>query len=520
MIGTESLAVLMVFATFAVLAMGFPVAFSLAGTALAFAGIGWAFGDFNVNLLRGLSSRYFGVMTNEILVAVPLFVLMGLMLERSKIAEQLLETMGLLFGRLRGGLAVSVLIVGVLLAASTGIVGATVVTMGLLSLPTMMKAGYDKRLATGTICASGTLGQIIPPSIVLILLGDILQGANTQAQNALGNFAPDPVSVIDLFAGALVPGLMLVGLYIVYILVRCLIRPQDAPHMVFGQIGRLMFRVFDVLVPPLILIVAVLGSIIAGVATPTEAAAVGAMGAALLAARRLSPNRGVPALAAGLCLIGMLVIANLFDLRMGRQSIPWYDAVAFVAAVILGLGFLAGFLISLRQLYRTGVLTDVLDGSFKITCMVFVILLGASVFALVFRGLHGDDLVHDVLIGLPGGTLGAMVLVMAVMFLLGFFLDFIEIVFVVVPIVAPVLLTMGLDPVWLGVMIAINLQTSFLTPPFGFALFYLRGVAPDSIATMDIYRGAMPFVGIQLAGLALVALLPGLATWLPQILFR
>ena len=223
---------------------------------------------------------------------------------------------------------------------------------------------------------------------------------------------------------------------------------------------------------------------------------------------------------AGACLIGMLIIANLFDLRMGRETIPWHDAAAFVASVILGLGFAAGFLICLRQLYRTGVLTDVLDGSFKITCMVFVILLGASVFALVFRGLHGDDLVHDVLTGLPGGALGAMVLVMAVMFLLGFFLDFIEIVFVVVPIVAPVLLTMGLDPVWLGVMIAINLQTSFLTPPFGFALFYLRGVAPDSIATMDIYRGAMPFVGIQLVGLGLVALLPGLATWLPQALFR
>ena len=520
MTGAETLAVLMVVATCAVLLAGFPAAFSLAGTALAFAGIGWALGDFNVNLLGSLSSRYFGAMTNEILVAVPLFILMGLMLERSKIAEQLLETMAILFGEIRGGLAVSVLIVGALLAASTGIVGATVVTMGLLSLPTMMKAGYDPRLATGTICASGTLGQIIPPSIVLILLGDMLQGANTQAQNALGNFAPDPVSVIDLFAGAFVPGLMLVGLYTIYILVRSFLRPQDAPPLRHAQTGRLLIRVLDVMAPPLILIVAVLGSIIAGIATPTEAAAVGAMGAALLAARRVAPGRGLYAVMAGVCLIAMLVIANLFDLRVGRQIVPWYDSAAFVAAVVLGLGFFACLVVSLGQLHRSGVLADVLDGSFKITCMVFVILLGASVFALVFRGLHGDDLVHEILTGLPGGVAGAVILVMAVMFVLGFFLDFIEIVFVVVPIVAPVLLTMGLDPVWLGVMIAINLQTSLLTPPFGFALFYLRGVAPDSIRTIDIYRGIAPFVVIQLAGLGLVAVLPGLATWLPSVLLR
>jgi TRAP-type mannitol/chloroaromatic compound transport system permease large subunit len=420
----------------------------------------------------------------------------------------------------RGGLAIAVLIVGALLAASTGIVGATVVTMGLLSLPTMMKAGYDPRLAAGTICASGTLGQIIPPSIVLILLGDMLQGANTEAQNALGNFAPDPVSVIDLFAGAFIPGLVLVGLYSVYILVRAYLRPKDAPPLRHPDASRLTTRVLDVLVPPLILIVAVLGSIIAGVATPTEAAAVGAAGAALLAARRLAPGRAAAAILASVCLVAMLVAANLFDLRMGRQVVPWYDKAAFGLAVLLGVGFAGGFAVSLVQLYRADVLADVLDRSLRVTCMVFVILLGASVFALVFRGLGGDDLVHEVLTGLPGGVAGAMILVMAVMFVLGFFLDFIEIVFVVVPIVAPVLLAMGLDPVWLGVMIAINLQTSFLTPPFGFALFYLRGVAPDSIRTTDIYRGIAPFVGIQLIGLGVVALLPGLATWLPEVLLR
>ena len=520
MSGAELLAVLMVGTTFAVLLAGYPVAFSLAGTALAFAGIGWATGEFSVNLLGGLSSRYFGAMTNETLVAVPLFIMMGLFLERSKIAEQLLETMGILFGRLRGGLALSVMIVGALLAASTGIVGATVVTMGLLSLPTMMKAGYDNRLATGTICASGTLGQIIPPSIVLILLGDMLQGANTEAQNALGNFAPDPVSVIDLFAGAFIPGVLLVGLYMVYILVRSALRPADAPPLVDTQGENLMARVIDVLIPPLVLIVAVLGSILAGVATPTEAAAVGAIGAALLAARQLSPGRGLAPLVAASCLIAMLLVANLFDLRIGREVVPWYDTAAFWAAVVLTAGFVGGLAISLKQLHGTGVLGDVLDGSLKITCMVFVILLGASVFALVFRGLHGDDLVHEVLTDLPGGVFGAMVLVMAVMFVLGFFLDFIEIVFVVVPIVAPVLLTLGLDPVWLGVMIAINLQTSFLTPPFGFALFYLRGVVPDSIRTVDIYRGIVPFVAIQLVGLGLVALIPSLATWLPKVLLR
>jgi len=453
----EVMSLVMFAVTFGVLLLGFPVAFTLGGTALIFATIGSFMGVFDMRLLGGLASRYFGVMTNEVLVAVPLFVFMGVMLERSQVAEQLLETMGLLFARLQGGLAISVTVVGALLAASTGIVGATVVTMGLLSLPTMLKAGYDPRLACGTICAAGTLGQIIPPSIALVILGDIMQGANTQAQLALGNFAPDPVSVVDLFAGAMIPGLMLVGLYMLWQLFVAFTRPEAAPPIrVEGEI-RMLHRVLTALLPPAVLIICVLGSILAGIATPTESAAVGAVGAMVLAA--------------------------------------------------------------LRRQFSMGVLRDVMQQTTKISSMVFVILLGASVFSLVFRGFGGEELITDVLTEMPGGPFGAMLVVMALMFFLGFFLDFVEIVFVVVPIVGPVLLMMELDPIWLGVMIAINLQTSFLTPPFGFALFYLRGVAPPEVTTMHIYRGIIPFVLIQLLGLAIVATFPALATWLPRVVF-
>ena len=456
----QAASLLMFAAACGVLLLGFPVAFALAGTALFFALGGAALGVFDLALLGGLPSRYFGVMVNELLVAVPLFVFMGVVLERSKLAEELLHTMGLLFGRLPGGLGLSVIFVGMLLAAATGIVGATVVTMGLMGLPVMLKAGYDPRLACGTICASGTLGQIIPPSIVLILLGDMLQGASTQAQFALGNFAPEPVSVVDLFAGAFLPGMMLVGLYMVWQLVMAYFRPESSPALVApgeDKVPDLGRRVVRVLLPPAVLIVAVLGSIIAGIATPTESAAVGAVGA-----------------------MGLAAWHRRFTLEM------------------------------LRNVMRT---------TMTVSSMVFVILLGASVFSLVFRGFGGDELVGGFLRTLPGGAFAAMVMVMGVMFLLGFFLDFIQIIFVVVPVVGPALLMMGLDPVWLGVMIGINLQTSFLTPPFGFALFYLRGVAPASVTTADIYRGVAPFVVIQLLGLGVVALFPALATWLPNRLF-
>jgi len=519
--GAEILALAMFATACGVLMLGFPVAFSLAGTALAFAFAGIGFGIFDLRLLGGLASRYVGVMLNEVLVAVPLFIFMGVMLERSRIAEQLLETMAMLFGKLRGGLGLSVVFVGMLMAASTGIVGATVVTMGLLSLPTMLKAGYDSRLATGAICASGTLGQIIPPSIVLVLLGDILQGANTQAQLAKGNFAPEPVSVVDLFAGAVLPGLVLVALYMGWIVLVAVLRPRACPpvRMAAGGDG-LAGRTLRVLLPPATLIVAVLGSILIGVATPTEAAAVGAVGALLLAGRSAVPERPGPIYAAGAALIAMIAIANLFDMRMQRDVVPPGDRAAFIAAAGLAVALVWGIAVSIRRLHASGILAEVMRTTVMVTSMVFVILLGASVFSLVFRGFGGDRMVGRLLSDLPGGAVGAMVAVMAVMFVMGFFLDFIEIVFVVVPIVGPVLLGMDLDPVWFGVMIAINLQTSFLTPPFGFALFYLRGVAPPSVTTMDIYRGIVPFVAIQLAALVVLALVPGLATWLPRALFR
>jgi tripartite ATP-independent transporter DctM subunit len=456
------IALLMFVTVIGVLLVGFPVALTLAGTALLFAVGGTAAGVFDATFLAAMPSRVFGIMSNGTLIAVPLFVFMGVTLERSRIAEDLLQTMSLLFGSLRGGLGIAVTLVGMLLAASTGIVGATVVTMGLLSLPTMLKRGYDPAVATGIINASGTLGQIIPPSIVLVMLGDVLSSSFQQAQISLGVFSPETVSVGDLFVGAVIPGLLLVVFYISYIVLLGFFRPaampahhdEDEPPPAGSALA---LRVLRVLLPPLLLIFAVLGSIIAGWATPTEAASVGAVGALLLA------------------------------LVKGELS---FDR--------------------LRQIVRS---------STRISCMVFLILIGASVFSLVFRGYGGDEVVREFLTDLPGGTAGSVILVMLVMFMLGFVLDFIEITFVVVPIVGPILLAMGLDPVWLGIMIAINLQTSFLTPPFGFALFYLRGVAPPEVATSAIYRGVIPFVGLQLLMLVLLAVWPELATWLPDRIY-
>ncbi len=516
----EVLSLLMFAGACGLLLLGYPVAITLAGAGLMFASLGNLLGVFQWSLLGGLPSRYFGVMVNELLVAVPLFIFMGIMLERSKIAEDLLETMGLLFGQLHGGLGISVIFVGMLLAASTGIVGATVVTMGLLSMPAMLKVGYSPRLASGIISASGTLGQIIPPSIVLVLLGDILQGANTQAQFAKGNFAPESVSVVDLFAGAFLPGMLLVGLYMVWVLVVGLVRPEDCPPVARAEGDEaLLRRVRRVLVPPAILIFAVLGSILLGIATPTESAAVGSVGATLLAASRLEARTRLPVRLAGAAIVGLIVLSSVFDLRMQREAVPTADLLAAIAAGACCLVVLWGLIVSLRAVFAGGVLVEVMRGTLKVSSMVFLILLGASVFSLVFRGLGGDKIVAEVLTTMPGGTFGAMLLVMAVMFVLGFFLDFIEIIFVVVPIVGPIMLQMDISPVWFGVMIAINLQTSFLTPPFGFALFYLRGVAPPSVTTGDIYRGIVPFVAIQIAGLCLLAAFPGLATWLPGVLF-
>ncbi|MFQ6005465.1 MAG: TRAP transporter large permease subunit [Woeseia sp.] len=453
----EWVALALFLSVIALLLAGFPVAFSLGGTALVFAFVGVIGGGFEAAFLSGLPSRVYGIMGNETLVAVPLFVFMGVTLERARIAEELLDTLSALFGSLRGGLGISVTLVGMLLAASTGIVGATVVTMGLLSLPTMLKRGYSAEVSAGTICASGTLGQIIPPSIILVMLGDVMSSAYQQAQLSQGIFSPKTVSVGDLFAGALLPGLLLVLLYVVYLVIVAWLRPSAMPTQAAGKEPVSAAGLLAALFPPLVLIFAVLGSILGGFATPTEAAGVGAMGAMLIAMQRRALN-------------------------MQR-------------------------------------LREVMRSTLRISSMVFFILIGASLFSLVFRGYQGDDGVRAILAALPGGVFGAVLLVMLVMFLLGFVLDFIEITFVVVPIVGPVLLTMSLDPVWLGIMIAINLQTSFLTPPFGFALFYLRGVAPAAVTTAQIYRGVIPFVGIQLLALLVLAAFPGLVTWLPEMLY-
>jgi tripartite ATP-independent transporter DctM subunit len=457
----ETLAVLMVVAVCGLLFFGYPVALTLGGVSLAFAAIGHFLGIMNFSFLGALPQRVYGVMTNDVLVAVPLFVFMGVMLERSRVAEELLETIGRLFGASPGGLGIAVVAVGALLAASTGIVGATAVTMGLIVLPTMIRHGYAPSLAAGTVAASATLAQIIPPSTVLVLLGDQLGTAYQSVQLAQGNFAPATVTVSDLFAGAMLPGLLLVAMYMAYLGVIAVCFPTMSPAIRAeeGLPGEraLIRRIVEVLVAPLALIVAVLGSILGGVATPTEAASVGAVGAMLLAARRAR----------------------------------------------------------LRKVVR-----PVLEKAAQITCMIFAILIGATMFSLVFRGLGGDDMVHHALASLPGGAAGAILVVMLAMFLLGFVMDAFEIIFVVVPIVAPALLKLhGIDPVWLGIMMAMNLQTSYMHPPLGPTLFFLRGVAPPEITTWHIYVGVIPFVLIQLSALVVLWYLPGLATALPHALY-
>ncbi len=454
--------VLMVLCIFAGLVMGYPVAFTIGGVSLLFAFGGAYFDVFTLSYLNSLPSSIYGVMTSDLLIAVPLFVFMGIVLERAKIAEELLETMAALFGSFKAGLGVSVLMVGAMLAASTGIVGATVVTMGLISLPSMLKNGYCPKLSCGTICAAGTLGQIIPPSIVLILLADQISNSWQTAQLNVGISSPIPVSVADLFVAAIIPGFGLVLLYMLWQLLYSLLHPgkmqclPEAEREAMFADGKLK-HVLHTLMPPLLLIVLVLGSILGGIATATESAAVGALGAMLLAYLR-------------------------------------------------------------RQLTYTNLRESML-GTLNVSAMVFTILIGAAIFTLVFRGYNGDELVHALIKDLPGGLIGAMFVTMLVMFLLGFFLDFIQIIFVVVPIVAPILLVMGADPIWLAIMMAINLQTSFLTPPFGFSLFYLRGVASKEVKTTDIYRGVLPFVGVQILMLTMLAFWPPIATWAPAALY-
>lgn len=434
------------------------MALTLAGVSLLFAGIGEIAGVFDPAFISLIPNRIYGILVNQNLFAVPLFVFMGSMLEKSRIAEDLLKNMEVVFRGLPGGLGISVILVGMLLAASTGIVGATVVTMGILSLPSMLRAGYQPALACGTLCATGTLGQIIPPSICLVLLGEVISNAYQQSQLNAGVFAPDFVSIGDLFAGAIIPGLLLVIAYGLYVFMVAMVRPELAPGAETdgAKESDLLTALLKGLFPPVFLMVAVLGSILMGIATPTEAASVGALGAMALAASRRVLN------------------------------LPVVHKVAIETT--------------------------------RITSMVYLILVGATIFSSIFRGFGGEELIEELFAIMPGGVVGATLVVMLVIFLLGFILDFIEITFMVVPLVGPVLLGMGLDPVWLGVMIAINLQTSFLTPPFGFSLFYLRSVAPAEVATGDIYRGVIPFVILQLLLLILLAFQPGLATWLPSVL--
>jgi tripartite ATP-independent transporter DctM subunit len=440
-----------------VLLAGFPVAFSLAGTALIFAGLGVVTGTFESAFLGAIPNRLYGDMTNMTLVAVPLFVFMGVLLEKSNLAQDLLSNMAEVIGGFRGSLAISVIFVGALIAASTGIVGATVIAMGLISLPIMLSRNYDSSLSAGTICATGTLGQIIPPSIALVILGDVLSAAYQQSQLSIGNFSARTVSVGDLFMGAIIPGLILVFCYAFYVIIRAYLSPKMAPSQVVTIVSGRWKILLTSLLPPFILITSVLGSILLGIATPTEAAGVGALGAILLAVSKSSLTR-----------------ANF---------------------------------------------TEAVETTTEITAMVFMILLGSSIFSLVFRGFGGDDLITGIFTELPGGAFGAVLVVMVIIFLLGFILDFIQITLVVVPIVGPALLMLGVDPIWLGIMIAINLQTSFLTPPFGFALFYLRGVAPDTLATKAIYRGVIPFILIQLGVLIALAIFPELVTALPQAVY-
>jgi len=539
------------------LTSGFPVAFALPGSAILSIGLaalcGWIFADnpdayfAQGSAIQWLSagvtnfrSLYWDV-ERDTLIAIPLFVFMGIMLQRSKIAEDLLVTMAQLFGPIPGGLGISVVFVGALLAATTGIVGATVIAMGLISLPAMLRNNYSKPLATGTICASGTLGQIIPPSIVLIILADQLASAADQASTtrkaafkaATGEFSmPSEFDIVsasagDMFMGAFIPGLVLVGIYMAYILVSAILRPDTAPPVRYdGKYDRrFALNVVLALVPPLTLIFAVLGSIVLGVATVNQAGAIGAIGAMIMGGYRLTAGRRgayTPAILAIVSIVLILVVLSIFDINI-KNIRSNRDVVGIVLAAIAVSGLLIAVVWSGWRTYK---IEDTMNGvmleTAKTTSMVFIILIGAAMLTSAFRGFGGEELVKHFLTGLPGGFWIQFIVVMAVIFVLGFFLDFIEIAVVVVPIVAPILLaepSANVTAVWLGVMIGINIQTSFLTPPFGFALFYLRGVAPPSVTTMQIYAGVIPFVCMQLMMLGILWAFPDLTLWLPRMVY-
>jgi len=535
---SEALDLSMFLAAGALLALGYPAAFTLAGVGLVFALIGGHLGVFEVSFLSSLPQQIYDNMTSDVLVAVPLFTFMGVMLERSRAAEDLLDVMARLFGRLPGGLGISVSIVGALLAASTGIVGTAVATMGLLSLPAMLKRGYDPGFAAGTVAAAGSLGQIIPPSIVLVLLGNAISNAYRYVPLGHGHYDFLAVTVGDLFAGALVPGLILVGLYILYQGLVGRLSPDRAPPAPPEELREgkgLALRTLIALLPSLLLIVVVLGSIFSGFATPTEAAALGATGALLIAGykfqsmelqeaavhgtpitMRLGPW---PIIGAGAALVGLVALRSVFDLSLARPTYNATEREAMIGSFALSALLAWGLWVALLRAHRDGSLAEALRTTMKIACMVFALFIGATIFILVFRGLDGEDTVRQALAGAPFGKLGAMAATMAVVFVLGFFLNAVAIIFVVIPAAAPALAQIGVDPFLLGVIVALTLQTSLLTPPFGPALSSLHNVASADLRRLDLYRGVIPFILIQLAVLALVALMPALATTLPHLIF-
>lgn len=500
---------------------GFPVAFSVLGVAILFAFLGYFTGTLQINRLGALGQRMFGIITNQILIAIPLFILMGIILERSQIAKRLLTTMGQMFGKIHGGLAISVIFVGALLAASTGVVGATVIAMGMIALPSMLQAGYQGSFSAGLICSAGTLGQIIPPSTLLIILADVMSSAYQQAQYAQGKFTISTISVGQLFAAALLPGLLLVLLYTLYAFIKSYRIQTKAPEN-YPDPARFppIKMIFSAVLPPLLLIITVLGAILGGVATPTEAAAVGAIGALLLSGLTDNHQKSRYWIIAGiLALVILLIAAKFYPVRFQRSDLTdWQRIIGYSYILLAVLGFLA-ILLSIYRLWIKKDLTVILDNTMSITAMIFTTVLTASVFSLVFIGLGGEAHIKEILHSMPGGQTGALLFSMLLIFVLGFFLDFVEISVILLPLLAPALMMLGLDPIWLSILIAMNLQTSFLTPPFGFSLFYFRGVAPKSLRTTEIYRGVLPFIILQIFAILLVACFPKIATWLPTKLF-
>ncbi len=497
---------------------GFPVSFSIAGVAVIFAYMGWMLGVMDITLLGALGQRVFGLISNQVLIAIPLFVLMGAVLEKSRIAEELLDTMGRTFGQLRGGLGISVVLVGALLAASTGIVGATVVAMGLIALPTMLRAGYDPRVASGIVCTAGTLGQIIPPSTLLIILADVMSNSFQQAQYEQGKFSVEALSVGQFFAAAILPGFLLVGLYLLYILIRGYLRPQDMPPAPADLAKPDRAEIMGTIVPPVLLIFAVLGAILGGIATPTEAAAVGAIGALLMAGRRLGINPRLIVIGAA-ALVALGILAGMFPVRLQRNDLATSELITGAIYSVMAIVGAIAIALALRAALRERIIHDAVDSTLTMTSMIFATILSAGFFSLVFIGLGGEERVAALLTNMPGGATGALLFSMVFIFVLGFFLDFVEISVIVLPLVAPTLILLGHDPIWLGVLLAINLQTSFLTPPFGFSLFYLRGAAPKEVTTGQIYAGVVPFIGLQALGVVLIWFFPAIATWLPSVIF-